>query len=157
MIHGKFQKNMCPTNVICIIRDTVLSLFYSFRFLLDIFFIYISNVIPFSSYSRPQNPLQTSFPCFSEGVPPTTHPFPPPHLSIPIHRGIEPSQDQEPPFLLMPNKAILCYIYGWSHGSPHVYSLFCGLLTLRSGVSGWLILLFFLCGCKSLQLLHSFL
>jgi hypothetical protein len=24
---------------------------------------------------------------------------------------------------VMLNKAILCYIFNWSHGSPHVYSL----------------------------------
>jgi len=51
----------------------------------------------------------------------------------------------------MPNKAILCYICSWSHGSVHVYSLGGGLVP---GSSGWLVL--FLWGCKPLQLLQSF-
>jgi hypothetical protein len=40
----------------------------------------------------------------------------------------------------MPDKAILYYIYRWSHGSLHVFSLVDGL---DPGSSGWLILLFF--------------
>jgi hypothetical protein len=54
----------------------------------------------------------------------------------------------------MPDKAILCYIYGWSPGSLHVYSLVGGL---NPGSSGWLMLLFFLWGSKPLRLLQSFL
>ena len=38
-----------------------------------------------------------------------------PHPGIPLHWGIEPSQDQESLLSLMPNKVILCYICGWSH------------------------------------------
>ena len=34
---------------------------------------------------------------------------------------------------LMSNKAILCYICGWSHGSFHVYSLVGGLVPGSSG------------------------
>jgi hypothetical protein len=49
----------------------------------------------------------------------------------------------------MLNKAILFYIYGWSHGSLSVYSLVGGL---DPGSSGWLILLFFLWGYKPFQL-----
>jgi hypothetical protein len=41
----------------------------------------------------------------------------------------------------MSDKAILCYIWGWSHRSLHVYSLVGGL---EPGRSGWLILLLFL-------------
>jgi hypothetical protein len=37
---------------------------------------------------------------------------------------------------LMPPNAILCYISSWSHGSPQVYSLFCGLVPGRFRVSG---------------------
>jgi hypothetical protein len=55
---------------------------------------------------------------------------------------------------LMPNKTILCYICGWSHGFLHVYSLVGGLDPLSSG---WLVMLFFLWGCKPLQLFQSFL
>ena len=42
------------------------------------------------------------------------------------------------------NEAILCYIWGWSHESLHVYSLVVGLIPESSEGSGWLILLFFL-------------
>jgi hypothetical protein len=65
--------------------------------------------------------------------------------------GIKPSQDQESPIPEISNKAILCYICGWSHGSLHVYFLVGGLVPGSSAGSGWLILLF-LWGCKSLQL-----
>jgi hypothetical protein len=57
----------------------------------------------------------------------------------------------------MSNKAILCYICNWSHGSLHGYSLVSGLVPGSSEGTGWFILLFFLWGCKLLQLLWSFL
>jgi hypothetical protein len=40
-----------------------------------------------------------------------------PRFGIPLHWGIESSQDQGQLLSSMPNKAILCYICGWSHGS----------------------------------------
>jgi hypothetical protein len=76
--------------------------FFSF-ILLDIFFIYISNVTPFPGF--PSGNL-LSHPCFYEGVPPISPPCP----GIPLHWVIEPSQDQGTLLLLMPDKAILCYI-----------------------------------------------
>ena len=63
---------------------------------------------------------------------------------ISIHWVIEPSQEQGPLLPLMSNKAILCYIYSWSHESHHVCSLVGGLVPESSKGSGWLILLFFL-------------
>jgi hypothetical protein len=63
-----------------------------------------------------------------------------------LHRTKDSSS---PPPPLMPDKAILCYICSWSHRSLHVYSLV-GLIPRSSGESGWLILLFFLWGSKSL-------
>ena len=36
----------------------------------------------------------------------------------------------------MPDKAILCYIFSWSHGSLHVYSLVGGLVLGSSGGGG---------------------
>jgi hypothetical protein len=72
----------------------------------------------------------------------------------PLYWGIDPSQDQGTLLSLIPNKAILCYIYVWSQGSLHVYSLVGGL---DPGSSVWLILLFFLWSCKFLQLVQSFL
>ena len=82
---------------------------------------------------------------------PSPHPNP-----IPLRWGIMPPQDKGPPLPLMSDKAILCYICIWSPGSLHVYSLVGGLV---SGSSGWpsLLTLFFLWGCKPLQLLQSFL
>ena len=81
-----------------------------------------------------------------------------PHLSsIPLHWGIKPPQNQGLLLPLMPDKAILCYICSWSHRSLYVYSLVGGLVPGSAGGSGWLILLFFLWGCKPLQLLQSFL
>ena len=122
-------------------------------FLLDIFFIYISNAIPFSGF-LPQSPPPPS--AFMR-----VFPHLPTHsrlsgLTFPIHWGIEPLKDQCLLVLLMPDKAILCYICGWSHGSLHVYSLNGGLVPGSSGASGWLILLFVLWGCKPLGVLQSF-
>jgi hypothetical protein len=72
---------------------------------------------------------------------------------ITLHWGIQPSQDQVP-LLLMPDKDILCYICSWGHRSLHVDSLFGSLVPGSFGGSSWLIL-FFLWGCKPLQLLTS--
>ena len=44
-------------------------------------------------------------------------PLPPHHPGIPLHWGIESSQDQGPLFPMISDKAILCHICGWSHGS----------------------------------------
>ena len=41
---------------------------------------------------------------------------------------IKPPQSQGARLPVMPHKAILCYIFSWSHGSPHVYSLVGGLV-----------------------------
>jgi hypothetical protein len=49
-----------------------------------------------------------------------TLPLPLPGPAIPLHWSIEPSQDQGPLLPLMTDKAILCYICGWSHRSLHV-------------------------------------
>ena len=66
-----------------------------FSFFLDIFFIYISNVIPFPSFLS-ENPLSLSqSPCSS------THPLLLPGPGIPLYWGIEPSQDQGPLLPLM--------------------------------------------------------
>jgi hypothetical protein len=59
-----------------------------FLFLLHIFFIYISNVIPFPGFPPPRNsPSRTPSPCFYDGVPPTTYPLPPPCSQFPLHWG----------------------------------------------------------------------
>ena len=93
---------------------------------------------PASMRTFPQPPIPTSLPWNSPN-----HPFPPPCPGIPLYWSIEPSQDQGPLLSLMSDKAILCYLCGWSQGSLHVYSLVGGLVPRSSGGSGWLILLFF--------------
>ena len=105
-------------------------IFICLLLLLDILFICISNVILFSSFPS-KNPLShPCYPCFYEVDPSPTHLLLSPHTSIPLQRGIEPSQDP-----LMPNKTILCHS---THGSLHVYSLAGGLVPGISGESGWL-------------------
>jgi hypothetical protein len=66
----------------------------SFFFLLDTFFIYISNVIPFSNFPS-ENPLSPPPPL------PPNPPTPIPGPGIPLYWGIEPSQDQGPLLPLM--------------------------------------------------------
>jgi hypothetical protein len=85
-------------------------------FFLDIFFIYISNVIPFPGFPF-RNPLSLSH-LFLLTYPPT----PLPVHGIPPHWGFETSKDQRPLLPLIINKAILCYICGWSHEPLHLYS-----------------------------------
>jgi len=117
------------------------------------FLIYISNVISFLSFQS-INPLShPPSPCFYNGVPPPIHSFPTSHPNIPLHWGIKPWQDQGLILPLVPNKAILCYICNWSHGSVHVCFLGGGLVPVSSG---WLVFLFFLWNGKLLQLLQSF-
>jgi hypothetical protein len=89
-----------------------------FFFLLDIFFIYISNVIPFPNFPS-ENPLP----------PPSCSPIHPlllPGPGIPPHWGLEPSQDQGPLLSLMTDWAILCYICSWSlilyWGRPELFN-----------------------------------
>jgi hypothetical protein len=81
------------------------------------------------------SPLETPYPILPSPASmrvfhhPPTHPLPPPHPGIPLHWGIE------------PDKAILCYICSWSHGSLHMYSLVGGLVPRSSGVGvgGWMV------------------
>ena len=56
-------------------------------------------------------------------------------LAIPLCWGIKLAYYQRPPLPLMPDKAILCYICSWSHGSFHVFSLVGGLVPVSSGQS----------------------
>jgi hypothetical protein len=133
-------------------------IFICFLFLLDNIFIYISNVVSFPdppSPTKKKNKTKTlSLPCSSCSP---THSLLLPGPDILLHWGIESSQDQGPLLSMMTNKAILCYICSWSHGSLHVYSLVGGSGPGSSGGTGWSILLFLLWGCKPFQLLGSFL
>ena len=84
---------------------------------------------------------------------PPNHPLPPTHPQF-LYTGasINPSQDQGPLLPVMHDKAILCYMCSWSH----VYSFVDGLVPGSSRGSGWLILMFFLWGCKYLHFFSPF-
>jgi hypothetical protein len=126
-----------------------------FFLLLDIFFIYISNVILFPGLPS-GNPLFYSPPPVSMKVlhHSPTHPLLSSCPGIPLYWGIEPPQALRPFFPLMFNKAILCHICGWSHGSLHVYSLVDGPVPRSSERSGQLTLLLLSWACKLPQLLQ---
>jgi hypothetical protein len=87
--------------------------FKDFVLLIILFVTFQMIPIPLPLHSLPL--------CLYEGVPPPTHPFLPYFSSIPLHWGIKPPSTG-PPLPLMSDKAILCYICIWSHGSLHVYS-----------------------------------
>ena len=89
-----------------------------------------------------ETPYPSSLPLPLWGWSPT-YPLLPPSPGIPLHWGIEASQDQGSLLPLMSDKVILCYICDWSQGSLHVYFLVGGLVPGGPGGSGWLILLFF--------------
>ena len=97
-------------------------------FSLDIFFIYIFNVIPFPSSLSENLLFLPPSPCSP------THPLSIPGPGIPLHWRIESSQDQGRLLPLMTDKVILvCHICSWSHGSLHVYSLVGDLVPGSSG------------------------
>jgi hypothetical protein len=73
-------------------------------FLIAVFFTYISNVIPFPGFPSENSLSYPLSPCSP------THPLLLPCPGIPLHWGIEPSQDQGPLLSLMSNKANLCYV-----------------------------------------------
>jgi hypothetical protein len=83
--------------------------------------------------------LLSSFPLWKHSIPShlppsQTHPLLLPCPGIPLHWSIEPSQDQGPLLSLMSDKAILWWIWGWSHGFLHVYYLVGGLVLGNCGV-----------------------
>lgn len=108
-----------------------------YNFLLDILYIHISN-FPF-----PVSPLQIPHPPASMRVISLPNPLPPHCPDIPLHWGIELSQDLGLLLLLLDN-GILCCVCGWSYGYLHVYTLVGNLIPVSSWGSGWLIFLFFL-------------
>ena len=124
-------------------------------FKLNTFLFTISNVIPF--FSPPSNPYLIPPPSASMRVFP--HPLTP--ASPPSNSS---TLENQGPRAYLPTDAqqghSLFYIYVWSHGSLHVHSLYGNLVPVSSGrgcSSDWLILLFFLWGCKLLHQLQSFL
>jgi hypothetical protein len=105
---------------------------------LVILLIYNSNFIPLPGFPFANSLSHLPYPLFLWGCFPPYPPTPALSSSIPQSWGIEPSQDQGPPFPVMSDKAILCYICSWSNGSIHVYSLM-GALVLEKfqGLIGW--------------------
>ena len=102
---------------------------YIFYFKLDIFFIFISNVIPFPSFlvesPYPIPPLPTSMRVFLYSP---THSCLP-DLAFPYTGALSLHRTKGFSFhWLMPDKVILCYICSWSCGSFYVYSLVGGLV-----------------------------
>ena len=67
-----------------------------YLFLLDIFFIYILDIILFPSF-----PFENPLPLPPPPPTPCNTPTPIPGPGIPLYWGIEPSQDQCPPLPLM--------------------------------------------------------
>jgi hypothetical protein len=127
---------------------------YHFSFLLlDTLFTF-QMLSPF-----PTSPTETTYTIPLPMLLCCSHPLLPPCPPIALHLGIELSQHQGPLLPMLPDKAILCYICGWTHISLHVYSLNGGLVSERSEglIFFFFKLLFFLWGCKLLQLLQSFL
>jgi hypothetical protein len=96
-------------------------------FLLDIFFIYILNVIPFPGFPSENSLSPSSCPYFP------THTLLLPGPDIHLYWCKEPSQDQGSLLLLM-IEAILCYICSESQESHHVFSLIGALVSGSSGV-----------------------
>ena len=133
-----------------------LSLVLRFFFLNIGYFVYLhSNVILLPGILSKSTSSHSPPTCLHKGPSPSTHPLQPHYPRISLNWGIKPSQEQGPPHPLIADKAILCCICSWNHRSLHVYFLIGGLVSGSSGVSG-LLTLFFLWGCKPLQLLQSF-
>ena len=80
--------------------------------LLDIFFIYTSNVFPFPGLTFGNSLSHPLSPCLYEGIHPPTYPLPSSCPGLPLHWGIEHPQAQGPLLPLMSNMAILCHIWG---------------------------------------------
>jgi hypothetical protein len=112
------------------------SYFLKFCWILYLFTFQMLSPFPVSHWS-PYS-LLLPLPCFYDGVPPPTHPLLPTHPGIPLLWGTEPLQDQGLLLPLIPDKAILCLMCDWSHGSLHVYSLVGDFVPGSSGVLvGW--------------------
>lgn len=89
--------------------------FYEFYFFNWIFYLFTFQMLspfPVPPCKPPIHPLlfckpsiPSTFLCFYEGAPPSTHSLPPHCPSIPLHWGIKPLQDQGPPLTLMPDQA----------------------------------------------------
>ena len=116
-----------------------ISRFWSFFFW---YFIYLHfKRYPVSHFPSAHSLFHPPSSCFYESACPLTHPLSPPHHpGILLLWGIEPLQEEGPPIPLIPDKAALCYVCSWSHGTLHVYSLVGGLISGSFGggcLVGW--------------------
>ena len=83
-----------------------------FGFLLVVLSICIQMLSRFPLCNPPSHPPL----CLYGGAPPPAHPFLPYRSTIPSHWGIKSPQHQGSLLPLMPDKAVLCYIYSRIHG-----------------------------------------
>ena len=113
-----------------------------------ILFIFISYVIALPSFPSTKPLCSSPHPASTRVLSYLTTPFCLSSLSFPYPGSWSLHRTKGAPLLLMPDKAILFCICSWSHKSCHVPSLVGTLLPGFFGGSGWLILLFFLWGCK---------
>jgi hypothetical protein len=129
--------------------------FLIFLFLLDIFFIYISNVILFPLYP-PEKPLShPSSPCFYGGAPtPSTLTSLPSNFPSLGHLAFI-GPRASPPIDVQQGHPLL-HMWQELWVTPCVL-LYWWLSPWELWGSGWLTLLFFLWGCKPHQFLQSFL
>jgi hypothetical protein len=121
------------------------------------YFIYLHfKCYPLSWFPLCKPPISSPLPPVSMRVllHPPIHPLLPHCSGLPLHWGIEPSQDQGPPLPLILDKAILCYMCSWSHGSLHVYS-FVGGLVLGTCRGWWVDLVGWYC-CLSYGVANPF-
>jgi hypothetical protein len=102
------------------------------------------------------NPLSyPPFPLLVHPVKVFTHPYAHSCLTTRAFPYTRASQDKGLPLPEKPEKAVFCYICRWSHRPLHVYILVSDLILGNTVGYGWLILLFFLWGYKSLQFLQA--
>jgi hypothetical protein len=126
-VYGQGTRTMAALADVTLAEAGLVMIFF-FSFLFIRYFLYLHlKCYPFPGFPS-KNPLSLL----------TNPPTPASCLGIPLHWGIEPSQDQGPLLPLMLNKAILCYICSWNHGSFHVFSLVSGLVPGSSG-GYWLV------------------
>jgi hypothetical protein len=123
-------------------------LFYIFYWIFSLFTFQM--LFPFLVSFPSGNNL--SYPCspfFYEGAPPLTHP--PTPTSPPSLDQAFKGPRTSPSIDAWQGHPLDGCVFSWSH----VYSFVDGLVLGSFGGSSWLISLFFLWGCKPLQLLHS--
>lgn len=93
----------------------------TYFYLLIVLSVYISNYIPLPGFPFPTPPSHPPSPLSLWGWSSTTHPLLTHHTSTVdvLLLGHQVFTAQVPPLKLMPDKAIHCCIYSWSHGSFH--------------------------------------